>query len=50
MRDLAYHFMAEAKVKDPITKERYINYLEYICEEIPRQANELQNILKLSTP
>ncbi|KAL4508302.1 hypothetical protein ABPG72_003606 [Tetrahymena utriculariae] len=50
LRDLAYHFMAEANIKNSISKDQYIDYLQFICEEIPKQANQLKLLLSKSTP
>ncbi|KAL4457053.1 hypothetical protein ABPG74_014691 [Tetrahymena malaccensis] len=50
LRDLAYHFMAEANIKTSISKDQYIDYLQFICEEIPKQANQLKLLLSQSTP
>ncbi|EAR99542.2 transmembrane protein, putative (macronuclear) [Tetrahymena thermophila SB210] len=50
LRDLAYHFMAEANIKNSISKDQYIDYLQFVCEEIPKQANQLKLLLSQSTP
>lgn len=33
-----------------MSREIYIKYLKFICEEIPNQEKELTQIVKLATP
>lgn len=42
--------MAEAKIKIPMTNVEYIQYLEMLCEEIPKQAEELKVNLSAASP